>query len=368
MKLQYGWFSEKQARLSGTWFYIDKDGNEIEVSSVSGTNFISLAIDPNFEDMKFVGMVQFRRYRKSDRIPSLKMADSPPEFKPTIPDFKPFTIPPPSDLRYSPSDQWITQKQSLEELWSNVSKEDTIESYKTFLRHSSEIIDDVKDKNKNYDYFRKARKKIDTLSWEKANSLGDILSYLDYIDDNPTGDSVYDARKRIEELAKNDPSNMPIMVFSLQRWHVANYSSEILLKIGWQPQNDRERIHLFIAQRKGYELRKIWEITKSVLLQDIETKQLRTFKNVFSIFIGFNVKDIESKKYKIIENALYAFIGIGKDEIIPILIKKLNDKGNKITAEAYLNCGHADLNEAARDWAKRHGYEIKAGEGAHPVS
>ena len=43
---------------------------------------------------------------------------------------------------------------------------------------------------------------------------------------------------------------------------------------------------------------------------------------------------------------LYAFIDIGKKEIIPVLIKKLNTEGNKFMAEVYLNCGDDELKKA----------------------
>ncbi len=76
---------------------------------------------------------------------------------------------------------------------------------------------------------------------------------------------------------------------------------------------------------------------------------------------------MESNNYGIIVNTLYAFIGIGKEEIIPELIEKLNTVGNKTTAEAYLNCGHSGLANAAKEWAWRHGYSISTGSGNAPV-
>lgn len=77
---------------------------------------------------------------------------------------------------------------------------------------------------------------------------------------------------------------------------------------------------------------------------------------------------LEHKRYRQIENALFAFIGIGIDNIMPVLISKLNRIGDKTMAEAYLNCGHDKLIKAANEWAEKHGYIIKAGAGIHPVS
>ena len=100
-----------------------------------------------------------------------------------------------------------------------------------------------------------------------------------------------------------------------------------------------------ILHRNGKELKKNWKLTKEVLL-----------------------KDIRGGNYGVIVNAVYAFIGIGREEMIPVLIRILNTEGDKTMAEAFLNCGHSELNAAAREWAVRHGYTISPGSGAHPVS
>src|SRR3990170_2340917 len=106
-----------------------------------------------------------------------------------------------------------------------------------------------------------------------------------------------------------------------------------------------ERIHALVAMRDGHDIKKEWEVAKKILLMDVD-----------------------SDKYRTIENALYAFMGIGENEIIPLLIERLNAKGTKTMAEAYLNCGHKELDLAARGWAARHGYYVSRGSGASPVS
>ncbi|MBI4826159.1 MAG: hypothetical protein HY807_07020 [Nitrospirae bacterium] len=55
------------------------------------------------------------------------------------------------------------------------------------------------------------------------------------------------------------------------------------------------------------------------------------------------------------------------EEIIPVLINKLDTEGTKVMAEAYLNCGHDKLNAAAREWAANHRYTIQTGQGAAPI-
>lgn len=155
----------------------------------------------------------------------------------------------------------------IEEFWFTACKTDTIESYKNFLKYLHATIDSAKDKDQHYDYFKKGKKRIDVLSWKRADTLGCVSSYLDYIDDNPAGDFVSEGCKKIEESLKDH--DMPLMVFALQRWNIAEYAAEVLDKFGWQPQNERDRIHLLIAQRKAYDLREMWELSKSVLLAGV---------------------------------------------------------------------------------------------------
>lgn len=65
MKLVYGWFSEEQARNFGSLLYLDKDGNEVEVSCVSEKENAYAHIN----DIRFVTMVQEGKYRRSSRLP-----------------------------------------------------------------------------------------------------------------------------------------------------------------------------------------------------------------------------------------------------------------------------------------------------------
>lgn len=134
------------------------------------------------------------------------------------------------------------------------------------------------------------------------------------------------------------------LVCKLTDWYLSPLVANALSRLRWNPECNRDRIHLLVAQRKGSSLRNNWNMTREILLLDIESNDYRT-----------------------IENALLAFIGIGRMEIMQVLIDKLNVKGNKIMAEAYLNCGQSQLRQAAKDWAKRHGYTISIGPGAHPI-
>ena len=59
-----------------------------------------------------------------------------------------------------------------------------------------------------------------------------------------------------------------------------------------------------------------------------------------------------------------AFFGPSKYGILPEI---LNDKNSRDIAEAYLNCGHSTLEDAALEWAKRNGYIVSKNGGRSPV-
>jgi HEAT repeat protein len=51
-------------------------------------------------------------------------------------------------------------------------------------------------------------------------------------------------------------------------------------------------------------------------------------------------------------------IDLGIDALLDTLVDSLERHGNKRMAEVFLNAGHARLEQAARDWARRRGYQI----------
>ena len=69
--------------------------------------------------------------------------------------------------------------------------------------------------------------------------------------------------------------------------------------------------------------------------------------------------DIQSDDQRKIENAVYTFLFLGKEEMIPMLIKILNTKGDKTMALNYLDSGNNELENAAKLWASAHGYKIQ---------
>jgi HEAT repeat protein len=111
---------------------------------------------------------------------------------------------------------------------------------------------------------------------------------------------------------------------------------EALAALRWKPASERERVLWWVATGNAKSLGKNWTTTKDILL-----------------------KEIEMPDSVAVENALLAFDFIGKAEIVPLLVEKLNAAGTETMAEAYLNCGNPELEEAARKWAEKRGYKIK---------
>jgi HEAT repeat protein len=110
-------------------------------------------------------------------------------------------------------------------------------------------------------------------------------------------------------------------------------AAHALVALGWTPQSDSDRIHLLVAQKAGHALRAQWELTKRVLL-----------------------KDLESGTYEAQENAMQALLSIGNWDIVPVLIELLNKRGawdGVSIANWCLKSGNSDLEAAARAWAQK---------------
>lgn len=108
---------------------------------------------------------------------------------------------------------------------------------------------------------------------------------------------------------------------------------------------DAEMVHFWIDHKDRINLLSNWEMTKHVLLSDLQS--------------GNQPK---------IEKALYTFVSLGNQEIIPQLISVLNAQNDRGIAEMYLNCGNDELNKAAHTWVSTHGYLIltlPSGNGDH---
>lgn len=155
---------------------------------------------------------------------------------------------------------------------------------------------------------------------------------------------------------------------SLTDWHVSQSVLPILRGQGWKPANERDVVHEHVARRDGKALRADLRGSAAVLMSDIRYEKQGGLMQGLRQAFGVDPVPAEFRKYRTIENALYAFIGLGQAEHLPQLVATLNATDDRTTAEAFLNCGHAQLAEAAREWARVRGFTINSGFGAHPVS
>ncbi len=181
--------------------------------------------------------------------------------------------------------------------------------------------------------------------WDSCRNLGSLSvdPLIIVFQDNYLQD--YKRNKAAETLAKiKDIRAIPPLKKALIDWDVNSAAIKSLEMLGWTPVTEKEKIYSMIAKKEGWKLRKDWNMTKTILFEDIA-----------------------SDDTKVIKNALFTFISIGKEEVIPELINILNEKGNKNTAEAYINCGNNKLKDAGILWAKNHSYRIVQHGGSSPT-
>jgi HEAT repeat protein len=158
-------------------------------------------------------------------------------------------------------------------------------------------------------------------------------------------DHIGTRRGAVEALATvRATSAVPTLVALLTDWDLSEQAAAALVTLGWTPLSDADRVHMLLAQRKGRQAKRDWDVTKRVLMEDIASGENRR-----------------------LANAVFSTVALGKEEMIQLLIEKLNVDGTKTMAEAYLNSGHDGLANAAKQWASSHGYIILSGQGAAPV-
>ncbi|MCX7918380.1 MAG: hypothetical protein N3A72_01990 [bacterium] len=118
-----------------------------------------------------------------------------------------------------------------------------------------------------------------------------------------------------------------------------------LEKLDWIPKTEKEQIYSMICKRDVQNLIDNWELTKRILIQDIETSDIRK-----------------------IENGIYSFICIGRAEIIHYLVTVLYAKGNNDIAATYISCGNKTLAKVGYNWLKKQRYKTISSAGKYGVS
>jgi HEAT repeat protein len=70
---------------------------------------------------------------------------------------------------------------------------------------------------------------------------------------------------------------------------------------------------------------------------------------------------LRERNMDVIAGAHVFFMARGEPGSENVLIEALNKSGGLLMAEAFLNCGNPKLENGGREWAQRHGYQIKSG-------
>jgi HEAT repeat protein len=103
-----------------------------------------------------------------------------------------------------------------------------------------------------------------------------------------------------------------------------------------------------------------------VLISTLESKKEDSQKNAALALTTIDNDMAEKALNALIEQGNLSIIAYIYDYFIregifgsePVMIEALNRFGTTVMAEAFLNCGNSTLEEAATDWADRHGYDI----------
>lgn len=114
------------------------------------------------------------------------------------------------------------------------------------------------------------------------------------------------------------------------------YIADCLVNAGWVPETDEQKIHLWAAQEDYVKLKAFEDVAERVLQTSIESTD------------ACRVKE-----------ASYTLIKMGARRSIPRLVDALNRFGDRSMAEAYLNCGLEELQEAARGWGRQRGFSVE---------
>jgi len=121
---------------------------------------------------------------------------------------------------------------------------------------------------------------------------------------------------------------------ALPDWNLNAGLVPALEKLGWKPASDADQIYDWIGKQDSSHLKQAWEKTSKVLLDDVSSGDQRK-----------------------VQNAVYCFVALGEPKVVDDLVRILDDHGDKDMAETFLNCGNDKLEQAARDWASKNGFQ-----------
>ena len=174
--------------------------------------------------------------------------------------------------------------------------------------------------------------------WKALTDLGPVavptlISGLDAEDDDVRVSAVQSLGKIVDRRA------IAPLVDHLADWPTRGHAADALDALEWRPAKLSDWIHLLVARKAKQNLLTEWRLTREVLLAGVR-----------------------SEKGTRVRYAVNSLVALGKQAMIPKLIAILDSEENTENtqmAEAFLNCGHPELQSAAVWWAMRNRREIK---------
>jgi hypothetical protein len=143
------------------------------------------------------------------------------------------------------------------------------------------------------------------------------------------------------------PSAIEPLQGQLLIWYSNPGAARALEILGWAPVTDEDQVHFWLGLRDSKTLRENRDLIRRVL----------------------RVDDPDWLKHPLLhypdDYTLLALVSLGYPEDIPYLVMMLRTKE---IADAYINSGNTELEQAARGWARQNGYEIKKSSTGTPIA
>jgi HEAT repeat protein len=113
-----------------------------------------------------------------------------------------------------------------------------------------------------------------------------------------------------------------------------------LMKLNWKPETKTDELYLLIGTGDDSQIDTRWEEIKQLAITDLN----RPLRNEHR-------DDLKRR-------ALYVLLDSKKPDVVKPLVEALQTNGDMRMAELLLNSWSDELKEAAREWAKKHGYQV----------
>jgi hypothetical protein len=188
---------------------------------------------------------------------------------------------------------------------------------------------------------------VDRQSWEKAKQRDSFEGYGEYIQTNPRGIYVNQARA---EIAKSYTLN----------------NEEIEQVVRLQKENPTE------ARRALY-VDKLMFTAAACLDMQANWVDMTKGRKLYNLLTRYDSQTLSDSMVRVVlihidrMRVLFLIVKLGVSGTQSTLNSLLMRFGDKSMAEDFLNCGSGDLHDGGAAWARAHSYRIQTGAGSHRV-